>query len=168
MERLRGNKLSWNDLSDRWKNYFIDILHTTAKMSKDDNTKVGSLIIDTERKVVVSSSWNDLPRDVKHISERNSRPLKYLYTLHAEQGCLINALRLNVDVNNLTMLTTLGCCPQCSCSIVNSGLSEVVTPELDYGHISCGELYEHSVNILKEGGVNWVFDNKLTLLIDND
>ena len=81
---------------------------------------------------------------------------------------MINALRLNVDVNNLTMLTTLGCCPQCSCSIVNSGLSEVVTPELDYDHISCGKLYEHSVNILKEGGVNLVFDNKLTLPVDND
>ena len=61
MERLRRTKLSWNDLSERWKNYFIDILHTTAKMSKDENTKVGSLIIDTERKVVVSSSWNEFP-----------------------------------------------------------------------------------------------------------
>ena len=81
-------EVSWNNLSDRWKDYFINILHTTARMSKDENTKVGSLIIDTERKVVVSSSWNDLPRGVKHNSERNSRPLKYLYTLHAEQGCL--------------------------------------------------------------------------------
>ncbi len=54
--------MSWNNLSDRWKDYFIQILHTTACMSKDENTKVGSLIIDTDRKVVVSSSWNDLPR----------------------------------------------------------------------------------------------------------
>ena len=36
--------------------------------------------------VVVSSSWNDLPRGVLHTTERNSRPLKHLYTLHAEQG----------------------------------------------------------------------------------
>ena len=108
--------MSWNNLSDRWKDYFINILHTTARMSKDENTKVGSLIIDTDRKVVVSSSWNDLPRGVLHTQERNSRPLKYLYTLHAEQGCLINALRLNVNVNGMTMLTTLGCCASCSCS----------------------------------------------------
>ena len=158
--------MSWNSLSDRWKDYFINILHTTARMSKDENTKVGSLIIDTDRKVVVSSSWNDLPRGLIHTQERNSRPLKYLYTLHAEQGCLINALRLNVNVNGMTMLTTLGCCPSCSCSVVNSGLSEVVTPELDYNHVSCGDVYEHSVNIMKEGGVNWVFDNKLVLPID--
>ena len=50
---------------------------------------------------------------------------------------------------------------------MNSGLSEVVTPELDYNHVSCGDVYEHSVNIMKEGGVNWVFDNKLVLPLDN-
>ena len=153
--------MSWNNLSDRWKDYFINILHTTARMSKDENTKVGSLIIDTDRKVVVSSSWNDLPRGVEHTQERNSRPLKYLYTLHAEQGCLINALRLNVNVNGMTMLTTLGCCAQCSVSIVNSGISELVTPELDYNHTSCGEIYQHSEIILQEGGISWIFDNRL-------
>lgn len=160
--------MSWNNLSDRWKNYFIDILHTTAKMSKDENTKVGALIIDTKNKVVISSGWNDLPRGVKHIYERNSRPLKYVYTSHAELSCLTNALRLRSGVVGKTMLITLGACPQCCSSIVNSGVVEIVTPALDYSHISCGGLYKHSVNILKEGGVNWVFDNKLTLLIDND
>lgn len=160
--------MSWNDLSDRWKNYFIDILHTTAKMSKDENTKVGALIIDTKNKVAISSGWNDLPRGVSHTYERNSRPLKYVYTSHAELSCLTNALRLRSDVVGRTMLITLGACPQCCSSIVNSGITEIVTPFLDFKHISCGELYEHSVNIMKEGGVNWVFDNKLTLVIDND
>ena len=114
--------MSWNNLSDRWKDYFINILHTTANMSKDENTKVGSLIIDTEKKVVVSSGWNDLPVGIKHTPERNSRPMKYIYTIHSEQNCLINALKLGVNVNNLTMITTLGCCPTCCCSIVNSGV----------------------------------------------
>lgn len=155
--------MSWNDLSSRWKDYFINILHTTASMSKDENTKVGSLIIDTEKKVVVSSGWNDLPVGVKHTSSRNSRPLKYIYTMHSEQNCLINALKLGVSVKNLTMLTTLGCCPTCCCSIVNSGIKEVVTPLLDYGHTSCGDLYKHSETILEEGGVVWIFDDKVKM-----
>lgn len=132
-------------------------------MSKDENTKVGSLIIDIEKRVVVSSGWNDLPVGVKHTTERNSRPLKYIYTMHSEQNCLINALRLRVNVEGLTMITTLGCCPTCSCSIVQSGLKEVVTPPLDYDHISCGELYQHSEIIMSEGGVSWLFDKDLTL-----
>ena len=153
--------MSWNNLSDRWKQYFIEILHTTAKMSKDENTKVGALIVDTENKVVVSSGWNDLPRGVNHSVERNSRPIKYVYTSHAELSCLTNALRLRSDVVGKTMLVTLGACPQCCSSIVNSGITEIVTPNLDFEHTSCGSLYEHSKNIITEGGVNWVFDNQL-------
>ena len=155
--------MSWNSLSDRWKDYFINHLHNTARMSKDKNTRVGSLIIDTSGKNIISSGWNDLPRNVRHTEERNSRPLKYLYTMHSEQNCLINALKLGLNVNGLTMITTLGCCPMCSCSIVQSGLKEVVTPYLDYNHASCGELYPHSKAIMFEGGVDWLCDENLAL-----
>lgn len=155
--------MSWNNLSDRWKDYFIKQLHIAASMSKDENTKVGALIIDTNSKVVVSSGWNDLSRGVKHTQERNSRPLKYLYTSHGERSALDNALRLGVSVNGLTMLCTLASCPQCSCSIVNCGIVELVTPCIDIKHRTYGSDYSHSYSILNEGGVNWIFDNSLEI-----
>lgn len=154
--------MSWATLSDRWKEYFRQQLWLAQSMSKDANTKVGSLIIDTNSKVVVASGWNDLSRGVAHTPERNERPLKYLYTCHSEQNCLMNALRLGQRVNGLTMLCTLACCAQCSASVVNSGIGEVVTPIPDFNHISCGEQYAHSVAIMREGGVQWVYDNSLT------
>ena len=153
--------MSWNNLSERWKNYFRQQLWLAQSMSKDANTKVGALIIDTNSKVVVASGWNDLPRGVIHTQERSERPLKYLYTSHAEQSCLTNALRLGVRVNGLTMLCALASCAQCSASIVNSGIGEVVTPVPDFNHISCGEQYPHSVAMMKESGVQWVYDNSL-------
>ena len=154
--------MSWNDLSGRWKEYFRQQLWLAQSMSKDANTKVGSLIIDTTSKVVVASGWNDLSRGVAHTPERNERPLKYLYTCHSEQNCLMNALRFGQRVNGLTMLCTLACCAQCSASIVNSGIGEVVTPVPDFKHISCGEQYTHSIAIMREGGVQWVYDDSLT------
>lgn len=153
--------MSWKDLSPRWKRYFTEILHTTATMSKDANTKVGALIIDTENKVVVSSGWNDLPRGVKHTPERNARPLKYTYTSHAEMSCLTNALRLRADVVGHTMLVTLACCPACAVSVVNSGIAEVVTPEPDFSRVTYGEDFVHTVAILQEGQVKWNFDEAL-------
>ena len=153
--------MTWNSLSDKWQQYFIDQLHRTASMSEDANTKVAAMIINTEDKVVVSVGYNCLPRGVKHSQERSSRNMKYSYTSHAEVSCLTNALRLNVAVKGLTMLVNLGCCPSCTCSIINSGIKEVVTPELDYEHISCGDVYQHSVAMMQEAGVNWVFDNNL-------
>lgn len=153
--------MAWNDLSARWQQYFTEILHTTASMSKDANTQVGCLIIDTENKVVVSTGWNDLSRGVKHTPERNARPLKYIYTSHAEMSCLTNALRLRADVIGCTMLVTLACCPVCACSVVNSGVAEVVTPAPDFDRETYGESFKHTVAILEEGGVAWVHDQSL-------
>lgn len=154
--------MGWNGLSERWKNYFRQQLWLAQSMSKDANTKVGALIIDTQSKVVVASGWNDLPRGVQHTPERNERPLKYLYTSHAEQSTLTNALRLGHRVNGLTMLCSLACCAQCSASVVNSGIGEVVSPVPNFNRPSYGEEFHHSVAIMKEGGVKWVYDNSLT------
>ena len=153
--------MSWNNLSERWKNYFRQQLWLAQSMSKDANTKVGALIIDTNSKVVVASGWNDLPRGVIHTQERNERPLKYLYTCHSEQNCLMNALRLGQCVNGLTMLCTLASCPQCSASIINSGIGELITPAPCFSHASCGEHYQHSIAMLEESGVQWIYDNNL-------
>lgn len=154
--------MSWNNLTERWKTYFRQQLWLAQSMSKDANTKVGALIIDTQSKVVVASGWNDLPRGVVHTPERNERPLKYLYTSHAEQSTLTNALRLGHRVNGLTMLCSLACCAQCSASVVNSGIGEVVSPIPDFNRPSYGEEFHHSVAIMQEGGVQWVYDNSLT------
>ena len=153
--------MSWNNLSERWKNYFRQQLWLAQSMSKDANTKVGALIIDTESRVVVVSGWNGAARGVLDTPERNERPLKYLYTSHAEQSCLTNALRLGVRVNGLTMLCTLASCAQCTASVINSGIGELVTPLPDFNHPSCGEQYPHSVAMMKESGVKWVYDNSL-------
>lgn len=150
--------MSWNNLTERWKDYFRSQLYLAQSMSKDENTKVGAIIIDTNSKVVVASGWNDLPRGVEHIPERNQRPLKYLYTSHAEQSCLMNALRLNVKVNGMTMLCTMACCAQCSASIINSGISEVITSVPDFDHVSCGKEYLHSIAMMYESGVDWWFN----------
>ena len=158
--------MSWNSLSDRWKDYFLQHLWIAQSMSKDANTKVGALIIDTDSKVVVASGWNCLPRNVLHTPERSERPLKYLYTSHAEQSCLTNALRLGVRVNGLTMLCTLACCSQCSASIINSGIGELVTPTPCLDHVSCGEQYQHSIAMLEESGVQWIYDDTLLGLIN--
>lgn len=156
--------MSWNDLSTKWQDYFIDTLKRTAELSEDENTKVSAMVIDTNSKVVVSVGYNCMPRGVLHKKERSQRPLKYVYTSHAEVSCLTNALRLNVAVKGLTMLVTLGCCPQCTCAIINSGIGEVITPTLDYNHTSCGKDYKHSLEMMLESGVSWVFDNRLMVI----
>ena len=45
----------------------------------------------------------------------------------------------------------------------NSGVYELVTPNLDFEHISCGEHYQYSLDMAKESGIIWNFDDRLKL-----
>lgn len=153
--------MSWNDLDDRWKGFFIRELHNISQMSRDEDTKVGSLIIDTENKVVVSSGYNDLPRGVKHDPERNKRPLKYKFTVHAEKNAQFNALYRGNSVKGMTQLCTLFSCSQCAGGVVQSGIIEFVCPEPDWEYPSLKDDFPVSVQIFKEAGVNVIFDESL-------
>lgn len=147
---------SFNNLSNRWKNYFIKSLLLTRDLSKDNETSVGALIIDVEKKVIISSGFNGLPRSVKDSPNRLTRPDKYMYTIHAEINAILTAQSLGRDIKGKTMLTTLAPCCSCSSIICQSGISEVVSPKFDFSHISCGNGYMASVEMLKETGINFM------------
>lgn len=153
--------MGWNNLSPRWKEYFIKELQLIASMSKDENTKVGCIIIDTENKIVVAKGYNDLPRGVYHKVERNQRPLKYKFTVHAEKNALFNALYMGVSVRGLTALSTLYSCSSCCGGLIQSGIKEFVCPEPDRNHVSLVDDFPVTDVMFKESGVHVVFDEGL-------
>lgn len=144
---------SFNSLSDKWKNYFIKSLLLTRDLSKDNETSVGALIIDIEKKVIISSGFNGLPRGVKDLPERLTRPDKYMYTIHAEINAILTAQNLGRSIKGKTMLTTLAPCCHCTSVICQSGIAEVISPKFDLSHISCGAGYKASIEMLNESGV---------------
>lgn len=154
LPEFKLSESGWNGLSNRWKRYFTSILLATKDMSKDKQTKVGSLLIDTENKVVVSSGYNGLPRSVLDKEERLTRPLKYSYTIHSEVNCILTAMKNKNCVEGLTMLCTLAPCCHCTAVIVQSGIKQIVCPPFDLNHVSCGDGYKASMEMLKESGVD--------------
>lgn len=143
----------WEDLSERWKQYFIQSLKNTESLSKDKETQVGALIIDVPKKQIISSGYNGLPRKVLDLDYRLTRPSKYMYTIHAEVNCLITALKNGTNVEGMTLISSLAPCCNCSAIIVNSGISEVVCPNFDMSHISCGDGYKASIAMFNEAGI---------------
>lgn len=154
LPELRLNLGGWNGLSNRWKRYFSSILLATKGMSKDKQTKVGSLLIDTDKKQVVSSGYNGLPRNVMDKEERLTRPHKYSYTIHSELNCILTAMKNNCCVDGLTMLCTLAPCCHCTAVIVQSGIKQLVCPPFDMNHVSCGDGYKASLEMLKEADID--------------
>jgi dCMP deaminase len=107
-----------------WHKRFLDLCEHVATWSKDPSTKLGSVIVD-DKKRIVSVGYNGFPRGVEDFEERyEDRPTKYLFVAHAERNALDNAPMM---VDNCTMYVTLLPCNECAKSIIQKGITKVVT-----------------------------------------
>lgn len=146
-----------NMLNKRWLDFFYGRAKDIAKMSYDANTKVGSVILDDEDRVEISSGYNCLPRGVKHTEERSQRPLKYNYTSHAEISAISNAARMGRRTLSASMIVTMFPCNPCACAIINAGIAILYTPRPDLDHPVYGKDAIHSINMFNEAGVCIVY-----------
>ena len=140
-------------MKEHWLNYFKESVDKNARMSKDENTKVGAVIFSEEDGVEVSSGWNDIPRGVIHTKERNSRPLKYKFTIHGECNAIVNAARMGRSTKGMSLMVNLSPCSICSGMIVNAGIKKIYAPPPDFTHVQYGADFKLSIEILSEGGV---------------
>lgn len=107
-----------------WDHRFFDLAKTVAEWSKDPSTRVGAVIVNEYRQVI-GLGYNGFPRGVQDSVERlASRPVKHLFTAHAERNALDNA---HMDVRGSTMYATLCPCNECAKSIIQRGISRVVS-----------------------------------------
>lgn len=140
-------------MKQRWVEHFVKIAQEKASMSKDENTKVGAVLVSEDDMVEISSGYNCLPRGVVHYKERNERPLKYLYTSHAEASCIANAARLGRATKGSTLVTTMFPCTNCMALIINAGVSKIISTAPDTQHPVYGVDYKHSLAMANEAGI---------------
>jgi len=112
---------------EKWDKRFLDLAKTVSNWSKDQSTKVGAVIVDN-RNIILGLGYNGFPRNINdNIQERNQRPNKYKFTIHAEENAILNSNQSNLI--NSTLYCTFFPCPNCMCKIINVGISRVVTIE---------------------------------------
>lgn len=132
-----------------WDYRFLQLAENVATWSKDPSTKVGSVIVDSERRVV-GLGYNGFPRGVKDTSERyNNRDIKLQFVCHAERNAIDNAPG---SVQNSTLYATLFPCNECCKSIIQKGIKRVVTFVPDPSKRLLYN-YEVSYTMLNEAGV---------------
>lgn len=133
---------------------FAKIANDYASASKDRSTKVGALIIgpDDEPR---SAGYNGFPRGINDdLDERHERPAKYLWTIHAERNAIDNAARAGIATKGCKIyVPALFPCPQCAGSIINAGITEVITCEPDFDRPTYGDQFRVSVAMFAEAGV---------------
>jgi len=137
-----------------WKKRMMEMAWHISKWSKDDSTKVGCVITDEEN-TIKSLGYNGHPRSLNdEVKERNERPLKYMYVVHAEINAIANATRNGVSLKNSIMYCTYFPCNECAKAIINSGIKTLVSYEPDFNNERWGKSFKVSFEMLKECGVN--------------
>jgi dCMP deaminase len=134
----------------KWDIRFLNLAEHIASWSLDPSTKVGSVIVDPQKRVI-SMGYNGLPRGIEDSDERlNNRDLKYKLIVHAERNSLLFA---RGSVEGCTIYTwPFQPCTACASMIIQAGIKRVVSLETD--NPRWNEDFALSREILEEAGVN--------------
>lgn len=110
-----------------WDQRFLDLALHVSSWSKDPSTKVGAVLVGTDKRQV-ALGYNGFPSGVADDSRLNNRESRLRYTLHAERNVLDNA---TFPTAGSTLYTTHPPCCACALSIVSKGVSRVVSLPMD-------------------------------------
>jgi dCMP deaminase len=150
----RSKRSKKKDMS-KWYHRFMDAITVVSSWSKDKSTKVAAVIVDDKQRLV-SWGFNGFPRGVNDdIEARHERPAKYLWTEHAERNSIYAAAARGIALEGLTMCTNFFPCADCSRSVIQVGLKEIVCerPKNTERDQRWAESFKVSRQMLKEAGV---------------
>ena len=115
-----------------WNEYFLKIAETVKFKSKDQRTQIGAVIVGRDNEIV-STGYNSFPRGINdNVQERQERPEKYYWVVHAEMNAILNAARIGVSTKDCTMYLTCGIpCSDCCKGIINAGIKRIYCKKQD-------------------------------------
>lgn len=133
---------------------FAELAQIFSTASKDRFTQVGAIIVGPDDEIR-SAGYNGFPRGVNDdVEERHLRPEKYLWSIHAERNAIDNAARAGTSTKGCRIyVPRLFPCPQCSGSIINCGITEVITCQPDLELAKWGEEFKRSIAMFEEAGI---------------
>lgn len=110
-----------------WDDRYMSLVRLISGWSKDRSTKVGAAVVDS-RNNLRALGYNGFPRGVDDDEDvRHERPVKYLYTAHAEENCVSQAAYMGVSLDGCRIYVSWLPCAKCSRAIIQAGISEIVT-----------------------------------------
>jgi dCMP deaminase len=162
-----------NYVPPSWDVLFMRMVYEIAAKSKDPKTKYGAVVVRDNRPFLFG--YNGISKGVQDLPERMERPLKYLYTAHAERNCTYQAADMGISTRGATMYTQSIPCTGCTIAICQSKIKELVIhgPWMEYSYHfenqkpdpKWKEEFEISKIMLNEAGVTVrSFDEVLGLI----
>ncbi len=136
-----------------WDEYLYSIAEVVAKKSKDQNTKVGCVVVGPNNEIR-TTGYNNFPRKINdNVPARHERPEKLNWIIHAECNAIVNAARVGTPLDGCRLYTTLFPCCTCSMSIIQAGIVEITSPRPNLDNERWGDLFKRSLVMFNEAGI---------------
>lgn len=151
--------------------YFRKVATKLAEQSTDRSTKTGAVIVGSDglntKLQIMSTGYNTFPRGiVDNVEARHERPIKYLWTEHAERNAIYEAAENGTPLKGTIMLVSCGApCADCARAIINSGIKELYCKTNETDKLFATSQWSESINI----GIQMLSECGVTLkYYDND
>lgn len=118
------NKIK-NGINEKKLDYYYDRAMAVSKKSPDEQTKVGSILINKESGAVLSDGYNGFVRGADDERLPKTRPEKYKYIVHSEQNLLYNCARHGISTKSCAIFVTLSPCQNCTRALYQSGITTI-------------------------------------------
>lgn len=135
-----------------WDRWFLGMAEYISTASKDPSTKIGAVIVDSDRRIV-STGYNGFPKGIEDSEELLlDREKKYKLIVHGEMNAILFAQR---PLKGCTLYTTpLLPCSSCASVVIQSGITKVVSWYVD--NPRWNESIQLSKDMFKEAGVECI------------
>ena len=109
-----------------WHSYFIDMIESVKKKSKDRQTQFGCIITGPGHEIR-TTGYNSFPRGLDDsVQARYERPEKYFWMVHAEVNAIFNAARMGTTLDGCIAYIDGLPCGNCAQGIIQVGIKEIV------------------------------------------
>lgn len=120
-----------------------------ARQSKDKSRQTGCVFVREGR--FLAAGYNSFPKGVAELPERYDRPLKYIFTEHAERVAIYYAASVGIALMCSTIYIPWFPCADCARALVGVGVRRLVCYEPDWNDPKYN--FRDAETILREGGV---------------
>lgn len=140
----------------------LKITYSEAKKSTNPATQNGAILIDDKGNIVLSAK-NSFPDGIAETKERQIKPLRHKFSIHAERNVLYQAARLGIKTKGLTMVCPWAACSDCAQAIIQTGIKRLVIHKQALDRSShWQEDIKLAFTMFREAGVKIiVFDGKI-------
>lgn len=145
-------------MSTKWDKRFISLAREISTWSKDPSTKIGSVIVDDDRRIL-ATGYNGFPKGIEDSPERYAdKPTKYDHVIHAEMNAIYNATYNGTPLRDSTIYVWgLPVCNDCARGIIQVGIKRVVMSTGTDIPEKWVAAFSKSLNLFVESGVEAEF-----------